>query len=207
MKYVVDTNIIIDYYICSQTIDAQASREKTEYCTSLRNFLITNARDLLISDLSMREFMLKLIDKFLESLLPPPELGDRSLMEFTDELVKNIINSLGMELLETRRDTLLNAYETSRVINQRINMLFHGRDSRRIERRKLGRDIINIIHSSRNNAPLLTRDTNLTKLLEDIDMAKCKETVTNGLRARHCEVTVRVNEETIQTTLLLITQQ
>ena len=111
-----------------------------------------------------------------------------------------------MKLLETRRDTLLNAYEASRVINHRISMHFHGRDSRRIERRKLGRDIINIIHASKNNASLLTRDTNLVKLLEDIGITKCKEAVINGLRARQCEVTVRVNEDTIQTTLLLITQ-
>ncbi len=72
---------------------------------------------LLMSDLSMREFMLKLIDKFVESLTPPPkELSNRDLIGFTDELAKKLVNNLGISVVNTNGEVL---NEASRIVNEK----------------------------------------------------------------------------------------
>ncbi len=121
--YLVDTNILIDYYQCFHMISYRNSVEdsikQAKYCKSLRDLLVSAER-LLMSDLSMGEFMLKLIDKFVESLTPPPkELGNRNLVEFADELVKRLINNLGISVVNTNGEVLNDAYEVSRIVNEK----------------------------------------------------------------------------------------
>ncbi|GGI80412.1 hypothetical protein GCM10007112_16540 [Vulcanisaeta souniana JCM 11219] len=154
--YLVDTNILIDYYLCFYMISYRKSIEdnvkQAKYCKSLRDLLVSTER-LLMSDLSMREFMLKLIDKFVESLTPPPkELGNRDLIGFTDELVKKLVNNLGISVVNTNGEVLNEAYEVSRIVNEKISTRSHSKDSRRRELRKLGRDVINMIHAYKNDA-------------------------------------------------------
>ena len=203
-KYLLDTNIIIDYYMCLNISDYKERHRN--YCAALGRFVMFNIGSLMMTDLTEREFMLKLIDKIVESLTPPPnDLDNKSLVEYTSNLTKELTDNLQITIINTYSEILNKAYKLNLAINQAIK----DKEERKKTRRKLGRDIINIIHTHQNKIPLITRDETLINALTSIKTASYRmdQERAYGLQTERYNINMKINNETLETTLILIKTQ
>ncbi len=161
-KYLLDTNILIDYYLCSNNEDF--SEGNMGFCRSFKGFMdYVLSAELLMSDVSIREFVLKLIHKMAITPLPPPDNLGKSLVTYADNLVNQLINELNVNVLDTDKNTLRTIYELAQLIR--------GMQRRKLKKRilrGLDRDAINIVHAGYNEATLLTEDENLIYALMNI---------------------------------------
>ncbi|ADN50936.1 hypothetical protein [Vulcanisaeta distributa] len=139
---------------------------------------------MVISGLVKREFLLKLVDRAVESVVITVPIN-QTLEDYVDYLTDGVISSLKIKVINTDNKILDIVYQLYGIVKQLV------KDVKKKVLRALDRDAINAVHASMINATFITKDHSFVDALKKLsNNVNCNESVMPDLRIMNCSLTI-----------------